>query len=320
MAHVRDRPPAPTSLRPELPAAVDVVFAPGDGQGPRGALPDLFGLRRRPARRARRRSGRALGRSEPSRRRRTPLVVAAVLGLGLVAVAGLALASGLLGGAGSGAVTVGIGSAGAVAPTDGTHADQLADAGPVDLPERRPSRRCSPSSLRTWPPPAFAAAARPTPTAAGWNGQIVDLEIRRRAEHREQLRAGPARRPEGVARLHARRWPGPGLCSGASTADLDSSDVGGRGVAFSVAHSRRATRSRRGSCTRRMPRPRRRGRSAAVPSRAATSCASRTAAWDDGVLDLLVLRTGNTLGFATRKDADYDALYDWWQNLTLFIE
>ncbi len=26
MAHVRDRPPAPTSLRPELPAAVDVVF------------------------------------------------------------------------------------------------------------------------------------------------------------------------------------------------------------------------------------------------------------------------------------------------------
>ena len=27
MAHVRDRPPAPTSLRPRCPAAVDVVFA-----------------------------------------------------------------------------------------------------------------------------------------------------------------------------------------------------------------------------------------------------------------------------------------------------
>ena len=75
---------------------------PGHGQGPRGSLPDLRRLHDRPARGARRTADRRTGRLALPRpaRRRGPVLVAAVLGLGLVAVAGLALASGL-GGSGS---------------------------------------------------------------------------------------------------------------------------------------------------------------------------------------------------------------------------
>jgi hypothetical protein len=29
---------------------------------------------------------------------------------------------------------------------------------------------------------------------------------------------------------------------------------------------------------------------------------------------------GRVLAFATRADTDYDALYRWWKNLTLFIK
>ncbi len=45
-----------------------------------------------------------------------------------------------------------------------------------------------------------------------------------------------------------------------------------------------------------------------------------TAAWDKASWIYWSFDSGKLLGFATRKDADYDALYDWWKNLTLFIE
>jgi hypothetical protein len=44
------------------------------------------------------------------------------------------------------------------------------------------------------------------------------------------------------------------------------------------------------------------------------------AGWDDASWIYWSFGNGNTLGFATRKDADYESLYRWWRNLTLFIE
>ena len=97
MAHLRDAPPSAVALRPELPAGVDAVLARGMAKDPlvryetcaalmadlRAALSGaLIATPTTPA--------------SPTSRRR-PLAIAAVLGIGLVGVAGLALASGLVG-------------------------------------------------------------------------------------------------------------------------------------------------------------------------------------------------------------------------------
>ncbi len=193
MAHVRDRPPAPTSLRPELPAAVDVVFAPGDGQGPRGPLLDLFRLRRRPALGARRRSGRRSAGPIGATYVERPIVVAAVLGLGLVAVAGLAVASGLFGGAGS-RVTDRHRAPLAIAPTRRPRRPARRRRTRRSSPTR-PSRPCSPSFRRTLASTCVRGGGKADPTAAGWNGRDRHVEVGQRAEPREQLRTGPAKLP-----------------------------------------------------------------------------------------------------------------------------
>ncbi len=147
MAHVRDRPP-PADQPPSGAASRGRCrLRPGDGQGPRGPLRDLHRLRRRPPLGARRRGGRPLGRSPPSSDAGPPCSSAAALGIGLVAVGGLALASGLLGGSGS-PVTLGIGSPRGRADR-GANADQLPHPGSVDLPEHRGGGACSQSYRRT---------------------------------------------------------------------------------------------------------------------------------------------------------------------------
>ena len=159
MAHVRDRPPAPTSLRAELPAAVDVVFAQAMAKDREARYPTCTAFVE--DLRSALGGGAVAARPIPTdQRRRIPMLVAAALGVGLVAVAGLALASGLFGGSGSSP------SPSASAPSPSRPRRRLRRPAlrrptPRSSPTR-PSRRCSPSCRRTWRRPVFAAAARPT--------------------------------------------------------------------------------------------------------------------------------------------------------------
>ena len=132
MAHVRDRPPAPTSLRAAAPSRRRRRLRPGDGQGPRGPIRDLHGLRRGPALGARRRRGRrspdphGAATPDPPARGRRPWPRARGRrwpgpGIGALRWRGEP-------------VTVGIGSPGRRADV-GANGDQLSDARPVDLPE-----------------------------------------------------------------------------------------------------------------------------------------------------------------------------------------
>jgi hypothetical protein len=96
LAHLKDPVPSAVAMQPSLPASVDTVLAKVMAKDREARYPSCAAfvedLRSALGGRA------VVARPVPSaQRRRTPLVVAAALGLGLVAVAGLALASGLVG-------------------------------------------------------------------------------------------------------------------------------------------------------------------------------------------------------------------------------
>ena len=102
MAHLKDPVPSAVGLRPELPAGVDEALSRGMAKDREARYPSCvaFVSDLREALGGRPIAAPARAAAQPRVVRRGPLVVAAVLGLALVAVAGLALASGL-GGSGS---------------------------------------------------------------------------------------------------------------------------------------------------------------------------------------------------------------------------
>jgi len=314
MAHVRDQPPAPTSQRPELPAAVDLVLAQAMAKD-REARYESCSAFVEDLRRAL--GGGAVearpGTAEP--RRRAPLLVAAALGLGLVAVAGLALASSL-GGSGSGSPSP---------PESAPVAAVSPSAEPTPSPRPDPSifPNTAETALLAKLPADLASTCvrgggKADTTAAGWNGQIVtsrsgvapNLVVNRepvqsKLAPKASLICSPPGGPDAVYFQEMRE-------------DLQYSDSGEE-AAISVTHLGNRYTIPTGDCTS--------GESAmttwsiggsAVPN-GSVVCIPK-AGWDDAAWIYWSFGKGNTLGFATRKDTDYAALYSWWKNLTLFIE
>ncbi len=313
MAHVRDRPPAPTSLRPELPAAVDIVFAQAMAKDREARystcsafVDDL---------RSALGGGAVIARPlSTEQRRRTSLLVAAVLGLGLVAVAGVALASGLLGGAGSPSPPASAPLA--VAPTPAPTATSSPTPDPSIFPNTAEAALLAklPANLTST---CVRGGGKADTAAAGWNGQIV---VSRSGNAPNIVNNyGPVQPGAPKASLICTPDGGPDqLYIQELRLPSGTGDVGGE-AAFSVAALATRYAIKPGSCSS--------GAEASTTwSVGGSSVPSGTvvcipkAGWDGGSWIYWSFAGGNTLGFATRKDADYDALYQWWQNLTLFIE
>ena len=277
MAHVRDRPPAPTSLRPELPAAVDVVFAQamakdrearystcsafvddlrsalGGGAVVARPVPteprtsNAARRRRRPRPRARRRrwpgrwhrgSSAALGARHRRHRLRWP-------------------------------------SRRLEAPT------------PTSSPTPDPSifPNTAESALLAKLPANVASTCvrgggKADTATAGWNGQII---VSRSGNAPNIVNNyGPVQPGAPKASLICTPVGGPDqFYVQELRLPTDSSDVGGE-AAFSVAGTRNAVYDQAWLVFRRRRRPRRRGRSAAAASQAARSCASRKPAGTAG--------------------------------------
>jgi serine/threonine protein kinase len=314
MAHVRDRPPTPTSLRPDLPGAVDAVFAQAMAKDREARYPSCsaFVDDLRTALGGGRISARPVGAASS---RRGPWLVAAAVGLGVVVVAGLALASNL-GRSGSGASPSGSASAAVVSPSP-----VAPTASPTQDPAIFPN--AAESALLAKVPADLASTCvrgggKADTKTAGWNGRIatsrsgtapnivvnyepVQPTLAPKAtlicspggeaddvylqELREDLEYSDSGEEAGiaVAKLATRYEIKPGDCSSGAKATTTWS-VGGGSVPN--------------------------GNVVCIPK----------AGWDGASWIYWSFGDGNTLGFATRKDADYDALYRWWQNLTLFIE
>ena len=168
----------------------------------------------------------SLGRSQRSSDAGPPSLWPPSSGLGLVAVAGVALASGLVGGAGSPSPST---SAPLAAAPTAAPAATSARRRTLRSSPTRPSRHCSPSfprtgsDLRSW-------WGQGRHRDGGMERAHHRLEIGQRAEHREQLWAGAARRPQGIPDLQTRRRPGSALHTGAPTAGVHRRRRGRGGI------------------------------------------------------------------------------------------
>jgi serine/threonine protein kinase len=311
MAHVREQPPAPTGLRPELPAAVDTVFgqAMAKDREARYATCSAFVEDLRAALGGGAVAARPV-RAEPSRRR-TPFVVAVVVGLGLVFMAGLALASGL-GGIASASPTPSGSALFAVAPT----------AAPSPTDPRTPDPSLFPNTderaVLALLPPALSetcrrGGGRSDAARAGWQGRVAtsfsgdppvpsEFQSILPPTPRVSLSCQPT---SGATTAYVQTFPAEG--GDGSVADTAISyyaaryELGDKDCADGQAGS--GDWALGGSS---LPN----GYFVCVPESSFDGHAWIYWTFDDG----------RVLAFATRDDADFDPLYRWWKNLTLFIE
>ncbi len=314
MAHVRDRPPAPTGLRPELPTAVDVVFAQAMAKDREARYPTCTAFVE--DLRSALGGGAVVARPiSAERRRRAPLLVAAVLGLGLVAVAGLRLASGLFGGSGSPSPSSSAPLA--VAPTDAPTVTSSPTADPSNFPNTAEAVLLAriPADLAAT---CVRGAGKADLTAAGWNGRIV---LSRSGVAPNIVNnygpVGPQRAPKASLVCHPTDGPDTVFFQETSE-DLTYSDSGeeaSSGVADLASRYTIAV----GDCSSGKPAADKWAVGGGAVANGNVTCIPKTG-WDGAAWIYWSFGGGNTLGFATRKDADYAALYRWWQNLTLFIE
>jgi serine/threonine protein kinase len=312
MAHVRDTPPAPTSLRPDLPAAVDIVFgqAMAKDRGARYPSCSAFVDDLRAAL-----GGGAIA-ARPIReppRRRTPLVAAAVLGLGLVAVAGLVLASGL-GGSGSGSPSpsgsvAAAASSAAPSPTDSPtpdpsvfpNADEQAviDLLPPDL--RSTCQRSDGSSDTT----TAGFVGRAATVYAGDPPKPVFQDI-----HPPEPKVGLACVPaSGADRVYVQTFHPEGGTS-------DPASIAETALAYLAARYK----VEQGECTSTTPKTTTWSKGGSSLSNGYVVCIP-TAGFDAGGSWIYwSFDRGKVMAFATRADGDFDALHSWWKNVSLFIE
>jgi serine/threonine protein kinase len=317
MAHVRDTPPSPTSLRPELPSAVDVVFAQAMAKDreARYATCSAFIEDLRSA------LGGGVVRARPvavpvSSRRRATLMVAAAIGVGLVAVAGLTLANGL-GGSGSGSPSPsGSAPIGAASPSTAT---------PTNSPTPDPSifPNTAEAVLLAKVPEDLAStcvrgAGKADMKAAGWSGRIV---LSRSGVAPNIVNnygpVGPQRAPK--ASLVCQPIDGPDEVYFQETSEDPTYSDSGEEASSGVADIATRYTIDVGDCSSGEPAADTWAIGGGAVANGNVTCIPK-AAWDDAAWIYWSFGGGNTLGFATRKDADYDALYRWWKNLTLFIE
>jgi serine/threonine protein kinase len=311
MAHVRDRPPAATNLRSDLPAAVDVVFAQAMAKDREARYEACVAF----IEDLRSALGGGVVAARPIRapRRRGPTLVAAALGLGLVAVAGLVLASGLLG-RGSAASPSGSAPAAFVSPIS---------AEPTDSPTPDPSifPNTDEQAVLAFLPPTLRetcrrGGGRADTALAGWQGR-VPTNI-----------SGDPPVPGGFQDIQP---PSPRVsltCTpsdGASAAYVQTfRSEGGTTDPGSVADTAISYLASRYK----------------LPDKDCTDGTAASGDWSlggsslpNGYLVCLpessfdghawvywTFDRGRILAFATREDSDYSALYDWWKDLTLFIE
>ncbi len=249
-------------------------------------------------------------------RRRTPLAVAgAVLGLALVAVAGLALASGLLGGPGSPSPSASAPLA--VAPTEAPTPSSSPTPDPSIFPNTAESALLAkiPADLAAT---CVRGAGKADMTAAGWSGRIV---LSRSGVAPNIVNnygpVGPQRAPK--ASLACQPIDGPDKVYFQETSEdptySDSGEEASSGVADLATRYSIAV----GDCSSGKPAADTWAIGGGAVANGNVTCIPK-AGWDGAAWIYWSFGGGNTLGFATRTDADYDALYRWWKNLTLFIE
>ena len=251
----------------------------------------------------------------PASRRRTPLLVAAVAGLGLVAVAGLALASGVSGIRDRRRLAVGIGGRGgalvAPSPTGSPTPD------PSVFPNTAEAALLDPAAGR----PRGDVRARRRQSghdASGWNGQIVTSRsgaapnivvnrepVQPKLAPKASLVCSPPNGPDAVYFQELRE-------------DLQYSDSGEEaGIAVAKLGTRYAIET--GDCSSG-------GKAVTTWSVGGSAIPSGTvvcipkAGWDDASWLYWSFGNGNTLWLRHAQGRGLRRALPWWKNLTLFIE
>lgn len=312
LAHLKDPVPSAVALRTGLPPGVDRVLAQAMAKDREARYPSCaaFADDLRTAL-----SGGAVA-ARPVRDpqvRRRPLALAVVVGIGLVAVAGLALAS-ALGGSGSGAP-----SPSASVPV----AVVSPSAEPTSTPSPDPSifPNLDEQGVLALLPPAFQdtcvrGGGRPDTALAGWEGRVPTVF------------AGDPPVPAGFVEIQP---PSPKVslvCTpvdGATAVYVQTfRPEGGTSDPGSIADTSISYLASRyklpdGDCAD--------GRAASgdwsiggssLPN-GHVACLPKSN-FDEHAWIYWTFDRGRVLAFATRADADYDALYRWWKSLTLFLE
>jgi serine/threonine protein kinase len=308
MAHVRDRPPTATSLRPELPGAVDAVFAQAMAKDREARYPTCSAfvddLRTALG------GGQITARPFRAQSRRGPVLVAGAVGFGLVAVAGMALASGMLGGPGS------------LAPSgSGPLAITSASPEPTTSPTPDPSvfPNADEAALLALLPPdlrptCVRGATQSDATKAGFEGQVVgsfsgtggsNRQVNKYSITVPKPKAGVVCAPKDGPSVSFQFHALAGGRDATSIADQALSDISARYVIPD------------GDCGNGAPA---KGTWSSASSGFGHVACIHVSTFDGKPWIYWSFGGGRVLAFATRKDADYDALYRWWQNLTLFIE
>jgi len=312
LAHLKDPVPSAVALRPELPAAVDTVLATAMAKDRAARYPtcDAFAADLRTALGG----GPVVARPvrDPQVRRR-PLAIAAVVGIGLVAVVGLALAS-ALGGSGSGAPSPSPSAPVAVVSPP-------AEPTPTPTPDPSIYPNLDEQGVLALLPAALRATCvrgggRPDTALAGWEGRIPTVFVGdppvpggfwdvQPPPPKVSLACTPV---DGATAVYVQTFPPEGgTVDPASVADTSIADLAAR------------YKLPEGDCTD--------GQAASgdwsiggssLPS-GYVACLPKSS-FDEHAWIYWTFDRGRVLAFATRADADYDALYRWWKNLVLFLE
>ncbi|HEY8167124.1 MAG TPA: serine/threonine-protein kinase [Candidatus Limnocylindrales bacterium] len=313
MAHVRDQAPAPTSLKPDLPGPVDVVIgqALAKDREARYATCSAFIDDMRAAL-----GGRAVSARPISLRtwRRTPVrIAAAAIALGLVAIGGLAFASGL-GRPGSDGASPSGSLAALISPSP---------AGSTSSPTPDPAVFPNPDEqavIALLPPDLQASCARSDgradTTQAGFVGRAATVY------------AGDPPKPV-FQDIHP---PAPkvGLaCVPASGADRVVVQTfrpeGGTSDPASIAETALAYLAARyeitqDACSATTPATTTWSKGGSSVSNGYVVCIPEAGFEGGGAWIYWSFDRGKVLAFASRADGDFDALHRWWKNVTLFIE